>query len=133
MHNETIAICLSVFFVFLYIPGVFYLFGKGGLSIGGYHYDALSEKGKRYHGIIMRRAGFFYIILIGLLHACIVTSILGKLIACYVLIPIIIIWCILSILYFNYSKKIRFARQQEKMYDEEYRKERTERNGHEQG
>lgn len=24
MHNETIAICLSVFFVFLYIPGVFF-------------------------------------------------------------------------------------------------------------
>ena len=72
-------------------------------------------------------------ILIGLLHACIVTGILGKLIACYVLIPTIIIWCIISILYFNYSKKIRFARQQEKMHDEEYRKERTERNGHEQG
>ena len=90
-QNELVAVCLSIVFVFLYIPGIFFLFGKGGLSIGGYHYTASSEKGKYFHKIILRRAGVFYIILIGLIHACILTGILGKPVACYTLIPITVV------------------------------------------
>lgn len=125
-QNELIAVCLSIVFVFLYIPGIFFLFGKGGLSIGGYHYTASSEKGKHFHKIILRRAGVFYIILIGLIHACILTGILGKPVACYTLIPITVVWVVAGILYFNLSKKIRFARRQEKFFDEEERNKRAE-------
>lgn len=123
-QNELIAVCLSIVFVFLYIPGIFFLFGKGGLSIGGYHYTASSEKGKYFHKIILRRAGVFYIILIGLIHACILTGILGKPVACYTLIPITVVWVVAGILYFNLSKKIRFARRQEKFFDEEERNDK---------
>ena len=125
-QNELIAVCLSIVFVFLYIPGIFFLFGKGGLSIGGYHYTASSEKGKYFHKIILRRAGVFYIILIGLIHACILTGILSKPVACYTLIPITVVWVVAGILYFNLSKKIRFARRQEKFFDEEERNKRAE-------
>ena len=86
----------------------------------------MKVKGKYFHKIILRRAGVFYIILIGLIHACILTGILGKPVACYTLIPITVVWVVAGILYFNLSKKMRFARRQEKFFDEEERNKRAE-------
>ena len=81
--NIAVAVIVSVVFAPVYAIGVCFLFGVGGILLGGYHKDPRSERGKRADRYIVRRAGILTLIVLSSLHACILTGVLGEMTACY--------------------------------------------------
>lgn len=115
---DVIAILISIIFFIIYLPGVLFLIGKGGIAVAGYHFEAKNDKAKVYHKYIMRRLGVWYLVLIAVLHACILCGMHKKMTACYVLLGLFIVHSVLGLVWFNTNKKIKHARDMEKKLNE---------------
>lgn len=96
-----------------------FLFEKGGLAVAGYHFEPKGEKAIYYHKYIMRRMGLFYIILVGLLHSCVISSVYKQMTAFYILLGLLILHSVIGIILFNTNKNIKKTRFLEKKYTEE--------------
>lgn len=112
--EEAMAIAISVIFFFLYILGIVFLCGKGGIAVAGYHFEPKGEESTKYHKFIMRRMGIWYLFIVLLLHICVIFGLFGHLIACFCALGALVLIGVLGILYFNFNKKIKQARQLEK-------------------
>lgn len=112
------AIFVSFIMFFVYLPGIYFLIGKGGITVAGYHFEPKNKKAMVHHKYIMRRLGIWYLLLIALLHSCTLCGMFKQMIACYILLGILIIHSILGLIWFNKNKKIKRARYLEKKLNE---------------
>lgn len=127
--NVLFAILLSVtVFLFMYLFGAMFLFGKGGFLVAGYHFEPKGEKAKVYHNYIMRRLGLWALLLIATIHICTVCGLLGYKIVCYVFVGLMIAETIFGIVWFNFSKKIKNAMKMERELSKEFEIEQKEKN-----
>ena len=126
--NVLLAIVLSAtLFVFVYIIGVLFSFGKCGILIAGYHFEPKGDKAKVYHKYVMRRIGLWFLMLIATVHIGTVCGLLGYNIVSYIFIGVTFAEAIFGLLCFNFNKKIKKAIQMERELSKEFESEEKEK------
>lgn len=115
--NSIVSILISVVFLFLYLFSIYFMTGRGGYLIAGYHFQPTNKDAMKYHKYVMRRFGGYILLILIIIHILTISGILRVMPLCYTMIGLLPIVIISGLIYFNKSKKIKDALYKEKELD----------------
>ena len=122
-YKIIVAVFISVLFSLFYFISIFFMTGRGGIMIAGYHYQPIKKEAMKYHKYIMRRFGAFIFIIFLIIHILTISGIFKVMILFYTMVGFLPIFVICGLVYFSKSQKIKEALRLEKELDENDKRE----------
>lgn len=117
-YKTIVSVFISVLFALFYFVSIYFMTGRGGRLIAGYHYQPIKKEAMKYHKYVMRRFGAFIFIIFLIAHILTVSAIFKVMVLCYIMVGFLPIFVICGLVYFNKSKKIKEALRLEKELEE---------------